>query len=57
MTIFRNKVTGRLYKLYEVSPRCSTGRWFESEDLFTGAIRKLNASSWKRNDFIPVATR
>jgi hypothetical protein len=57
MTIFRHKITGRLYKLFEVSPRQFTGRWFESEDLFTGTVRKLNASSWKRNDFIPVATR
>jgi len=54
MTIFRNIRNGRLYKLYEIH---RYGSYLQSEDLFTGVLRKLNQSSWKRQDFMPVAHR
>lgn len=55
MTIFRNKNDGQLYNLYKVTPRFYTGGWHEAENLFTKEKRKLNQSSFKKDDFIPVA--
>lgn len=56
MTIFRNIKNKRLYKLFKVRPH-GHSPFTESEDLITGETRKLNASSWKREDFVRVAHR
>ncbi len=55
MTIFRNKKDGQLYNLYKVTPRSYTGGWYEAENFFTKEKRKFNQSSFKKDDFIPVA--
>lgn len=54
-TIYRNKKDGRLYYLYKVSPRGHTGSHYEAEHLYDKERRKLNNSSFKRADFIPLS--
>lgn len=53
MNIYRNIDNGRLYYIYKVSPPMYTGHWFETEDMITKEVRKMNQSSWKWADFIP----
>jgi len=53
MTIFRNGIDGRLYKMYKVSPPMFTGHWFEIEDLITGSVKKVNQKLSKK--LFPVA--
>lgn len=57
MTVFRNKKNSRLYLIYKVSPRMFTGSWYETMDYFTGECRKINDSTWKRSDFMPMYVR
>ncbi len=54
--LYRNVKNSRLYYLFEVSPPKFLGRWIESEDFINHDKRKLNASSWKRQEFLPVCT-
>lgn len=55
MTIFRNLVDNRLYKMYKVTPRSYTGGWLEIEDLITGAIKKV--PQYLEKKLVPVASR
>lgn len=54
MTIFKNLVDNRLYKMYKVTPRAYTGGWLEIEDLFTGATKRI--PQYLEKKLIPVAS-
>lgn len=53
MTIFKNLVDNRLYKMYKVTPRAYTGGWLEIEDLITGTIKKV--PTYLEKKLVPVA--
>lgn len=55
MTIFRNLVDNRLYKMYKVTPPRCTGGWLEIEDLITGATKKV--PQYLKKKLVPVASR
>lgn len=53
MKIFRNKKTGRLYKMFRVTPRMYATTFYEAEDLITGEVIRCNTSPGKREkDFV-----
>lgn len=54
MNIYRNKKTGRLVKLFRVSPRMVLGVWLETEDLYSGEVRKLPASHERHLELVAV---
>lgn len=55
MNIYRNKKTGRLVKLFRVTPRMILGSWLETEDLYTGEVKKLPRS--QETQLVLVAVR
>lgn len=54
MNIYRNRKTGRLVKLFRVSPRMILGSWLETEDLLTGEVRKVPASQERAFELVAV---
>lgn len=54
MTIFKNLVDNRLYKMYKVTPRAYTGEWLEIEDLVTGSTKK--APQCIERQLVPIAS-
>lgn len=58
MTIFRDTKTGRLGKMYRVSPPKITGSWLEFHSMYGPKYsHKVNQSDVKTNRFIKVAVR
>ena len=54
MTIFKNLVDNRLYKMYRVTPRAYTGGWLEIEDLITGSTKKV--TQYLEKQLVPIAS-
>ena len=55
MTIFRNIKTSRLCYLYYVISHTHTGRWYETEDMYTGERQVIKHNY--EDVLIPVAYR
>ncbi len=59
MNIYRNRKDKdyKTYFLYKVCPPKYLGYYYESKEVITGKIRKLNNSSHKLKDFYIVAIK